>query len=98
MVVLFQTCRTEGLTTAKCSDEMLVTETQIWVTSSIEHNNNKNFQNFRARAKMAPSTMKMGVGAHVSCLIKFLHPTAVREKFYPNTEKGKRLENLVVVR
>ena len=42
--------------------------------------------------------MTMGVGAQVSCLSKFLHPSEHIRAKYVNPVKGHRLEGLGVVR
>ena len=47
---------------------------------------------------MAPQLRRLGVGAKVTCLSKFVHPSQhIRDK-YPNPVSGHRLEGCVVVR
>ena len=47
---------------------------------------------------MAPRKMTMGVDAHVWCLSRFIHPSAlIRDKF-PNPVRGHKLDDMIVRR
>lgn len=45
---------------------------------------------------MPPPKTRLGVGAKVSCLLKFLHPFGEVRKKFPNTYKTDRISNLTV--
>ena len=47
---------------------------------------------------MAPWRKNNGKGAEVSCLIKFLHPSELIRKAYPNPLNQQRLENCIALR
>ena len=47
---------------------------------------------------MAPWRKNHGKGAEVSCLIKFLHPSELIRKAYPNPLNQQQLENCITLR
>jgi Transposase IS4 len=47
---------------------------------------------------MPPRKKTMGRGAIVSCLAKLLHPSGIIRSRFPNMNKGKKLEKLLVLR
>ena len=48
--------------------------------------------------KMAPQRKNHGKGVEVSCLIKFLHPSELIRKAYPNPLNQQWLENCITLR
>eukprot|EP00980_Cylindrotheca_fusiformis_P024084 scaffold11524_cov91-Cylindrotheca_fusiformis.AAC.3 len=43
-------------------------------------------------------TLRLGVGASMTCLVRYIHPSRHIRERYVNPERGQRLENLVAIR